>query len=210
MRLKIPGPAGQLEAKINEPAGTQRAVVVLAHPHPKYGGTMCHKVVFRVAKALQNIGCTVLRFNFRGTGASEGRFDGKDGEHADFFASLDFAATRHPKLDLWAAGFSFGAWVALTAGALDSRVRALIGVAPPIERYDFDTLQRSEKPKFFIQGKEDQICPLEAMRRFYAHADEPKELVVMSGADYLFDDQVSEVGNTIEDLLANFPTYINR
>jgi len=133
MRLKIPGPAGQLEAKIDEPTGTPRAVVVLAHPHPEYGGTMCHKVVFRVAKALQNIGCTVLRFNFRGTGTSEGRFDGKDGEHEDFFASLDFAAARHPKLDLWAAGFSFGAWVALTAGALDSRVRALIGVAPPIE-----------------------------------------------------------------------------
>ena len=210
MRLKIPGPAGQLEAKIDEPVGTPRAVVVLAHPHPEYGGTMCNKVVFRVAKALQNIGCTVLRFNFRGTGASEGRFDGKDGEHEDFFASLDFAAARHPTLDLWAAGFSFGAWVALTAGALDTRVRALIGIAPPIERYNFDTLQRSGKPKFFIQGEEDQICPLEAMRRFYAHADEPKELIVISGADHLFDGQASEVGNTIEELLGDFPIYIKR
>ena len=183
MRLKIPGPAGQLEAKIDEPTGTQRAIVVLAHPHPEYGGTMCYKVVFQVAKALQNIGCAVLRFNFRGTGASEGRFDGKDGEHEDFFASLNFAATRYPTLELWAAGFSFGAWVALTAGALDTRVRALIGIAPPIERYNFDTLRRSEKPKFFIQGEEDQICPLDGYRAY--PPENPVEHPVHKSGDHV-------------------------
>ncbi len=207
MKLEIPGPAGRLEAILDEPATPPRAVVVLAHPHPQYGGTMHTKVVFRVAKALQRIGCEVLRFNFRGTGASQGAFDGEDGERADFVAGLDFARARHPRLDLWAAGFSFGAWVALTAGTVDDRVRVLIGIAPPIERYDFGTLRQSTKPKFFIQGERDEVCPLGAMRRFYAHASEPKELVVIDGADHLFDGRVGEVGDAVEDLLRDFPAH---
>jgi alpha/beta superfamily hydrolase len=123
---------------------------------------------------------------------------------ADFRAGLDFMAERYPGADMWAAGFSFGAWIALTVGAADQRISALIGIAPPIDQHDFSAVRLSEKPKFFIQGERDEICPLRSMQRFYASAPEPKELVVIDAADHLFDGKVSEVADTIVDLLEDF------
>jgi alpha/beta superfamily hydrolase len=198
------GPAGRLEALLEVPDTPPRAAVVFAHPHPLQGGTMHTKVVYRAAKAFQRIGCAVLRFNFRGVGASEGSFGDGAGELEDFRAGLDLMAARYPGVDLWAGGFSFGAWVGLTCGATDDRVSALIGIAPAIEKYDFSKVRRSGKPKFFIQGGRDEIAPVGAMRRFYGELAEPKELVVIEDADHLFDGKVLEVGDTIEDLLADF------
>ena len=126
------------------------------------------KVVYQAAKALSRIGCAVLRFNFRGAGASAGTFDNGPGEQDDFRAALDFMAAQYPGAPLWAAGMSFGSWVALTVGAEDPRVSTLIGIAPPVTRYDFGAVARSTKPKFFIQGEFDEICFLKDMRAFYA------------------------------------------
>ncbi|HVC19579.1 MAG TPA: alpha/beta fold hydrolase [Vicinamibacterales bacterium] len=206
---EIEGPVGTLEALLDEagglPAGAApRAAVVFAHPHPLYGGTMHTKAVFQAAKALSRIGCAVLRFNFRGVGRSAGAFDNGPGEMDDFRAGLTFMADRHPGVPLWAAGFSFGSWVALTAGATDDRVSALIGIAPPLDKYDFTALRESRKPKFFIQGERDEICPLRVLRQFYAQLLEPKELVVIDGANHLFDGQASQVGDAIEELLADY------
>src|SRR5205809_2515496 len=105
MIREIPGPAGRLEALLDEPAGSApRAAVVLAHPHPQYGGTMHTKAVYQAAKALARIGCAVLRFNFRGAGTSQGAFDDGRGEMDDFRAALDFMHGRHQAVPLWAAG----------------------------------------------------------------------------------------------------------
>src|SRR6476620_4492866 len=117
------GPAGPLEALLDVPAADRvRAAVVFAHPHPQFGGTMHTKAVYQGAKALARIGCEVLRFNFRGVGTSEGAWDEGRGEMDDFRAALDVMRSRHPDVPLWAAGMSFGAWIALTAGAEDSSV----------------------------------------------------------------------------------------
>ena len=201
---EIQGPAGRLEALLVEPDTSPRAAVVLAHPHPQYGGTMHTKVVFQAAKALGRIGCAALRFNFRGAGASQGSFTGGEGELADFHAALDFMHECYPAVPLWAGGMSFGAWIGLAAGAADARVSTLIGIAPPLSRYDFDPVARSTKAKFFIQGERDEICPLKDMREFYARCEEPKELVVIDAADHLFDGKVSEVADAIEDLLGDW------
>jgi alpha/beta superfamily hydrolase len=216
----ITGPAGRLEALLDEPAAQRgvgsdglvhapvgdgiRAAVVFGHPHTEYGGTMHTKVVYQAAKALSRIGCAVLRFNFRGAGASEGTFSNGPGELDDFRAALDFVAATYPGAPVWAGGMSFGAWVGLTVGADDRRVSTLIGIAPPINRYDFEPVARSAKPKFFIQGERDELCPLKEMRDFYARAAEPKEMVVIDGADHLFDGKVSEVADAIEDLLGDW------
>ena len=182
-----------------------RAAVVFGHPHPQYGGTMHTKVVYQSAKALGRIGCAVLRINFRGAGRSAGSFSDGPGEMDDFRAGLEFMRGRYPNAPLWAAGMSFGSWIALTVGATDDRVSALIGIAPPLNRYDFTAARESTKPKFFIQGERDELCPLSALRAFYARSPDPKELVVIDGADHLFDGHVSEVGDAIEDLLADYP-----
>jgi len=203
---ELKGPAGRLEALLDEPSGTRRAAVVFAHPLPTHGGTMHTKAVFQGTKGLVRAGCAVLRFNFRGVGNSEGTFDGGAGEKGDFTAALDYMAAKYPDSPLWAAGFSFGSWIALETGAADARVSALIGIAPPVTRegYDFANTRVSTKPKFFVQGEADDICPIQDMWKFYGALPEPKELVVIDMADHLFDGHTTEVGEAIEDLLRDF------
>ena len=200
------GPAGRLEALLDAPAGTPRAAVVFAHPLPTHGGTMHTKAVYQGAKGLLRAGCAVLRFNFRGVGRSDGAFTGGPGEAADFKAGLDYMAAKYPSVPLWAAGFSFGSWIALEAGADDDRVQALIGIAPPVTRegYDFSKTRVSTKPKFFVQGEADDICPIQDMWKFYGELPEPKDLVVIDAADHLFDGHAAEVGEALEDLLSDF------
>jgi alpha/beta superfamily hydrolase len=197
----IQGPAGILEALVDDRIEPPTAAVVLAHPHPQYGGTMHTKAVFQAAKAFCRLGCAVLRFNFRGVGVSAGTFSGGDGELDDFRAGVDFMAARFPGVPLWAAGVSFGSWVAMTAGAKDDRVATLIGIAVPAKLYDFSAVRDSQKAKYFIHGEHDQLCPLRAVWELYGQSAEPKELVVIDGADHLFDGRVTEVADAITDLL---------
>jgi uncharacterized protein len=209
----LAGPAGPLEALLDGGSLTSTqptAAVVFAHPHPQFGGTMHTKAVYQGAKGLTRIGCAVLRFNFRGVGRSTGTFGNGEGEREDFRAALDYMSARYPGTRLWAAGFSFGAWVALEVGAADERVSALIAVAPPVatsvsgQAYTFERTLASTKPKFFIQGEADEVCPLEGMWAFYARLEEPKELVVIDAADHLFEGKAQEVGEALEDLLGDF------
>jgi len=202
----LKGPAGHLEALLDEPEGTPKAAVVFAHPLPTHGGTMHTKAVFQGAKGLVRAGYAVLRFNFRGVGKSEGEFDEGPGERGDFTAALDYMAAKYPGLPLWAAGFSFGSWIALETGAVEDRVKGLIGIAPPVtkEGYDFSNTLKSTKPKFFVQGESDDICPIQDMWKFYGQLQEPKELAVIDAADHLFDGHTTEVGEALEDLLSDF------
>ena len=223
MRVReIFGPAGRLEAVLEEPAAAGgvndegllergltnglRAAVVLAHPHPQFGGTMHTKVVYQAAKAFARIGCAVLRFNFRGVGTSEGSWDEGRGEMEDFRAGVTFMRERYPNARIWAAGMSFGAWIALTVGTQEPSISTVLGICPPLSQYDFKGVRTSEKPKFFIQGEFDELCPLKEMKDFYAKAADPKELVVIDAADHLFDGKVLEVGDAIEDLFGDWST----
>jgi alpha/beta superfamily hydrolase len=196
---------GPLEALLEEPKdGAPRAAVVFAHPLPTEGGTMHTKMVFQGAKGLVRARCAVLRFNFRGVGRSPGEFDGGRGEQDDFRAAVDFMSARYPGADIWAAGASFGSYVALTAGAADDRVCALIAIAPPVDRYDFSAVKQSTKAKFLVHGEEDEVIRLKAVREFYARLQEPKELVVIDRANHLFEGQATEVGDALEELLGDF------
>ncbi len=220
MLREISGPVGVLEALLDEPAAGRgvnsdglveagrgtglRAVVVFGHPHPQYGGTMHTKAVYQSAKALARIGCAVLRFNFRGVGKSAGLFDEGVGEQDDFRAALDFGRHRYPGVPIWAAGMSFGSWIALRVGVEDPGVSALIGIAMPVSRYDYAAVRDSEKAKFFIHGERDEVCPLKDVREFYAHAADPKELVVVDAADHVFDGKTGDVADAIEELLGDW------
>jgi alpha/beta superfamily hydrolase len=205
------GPAGRLEALLEEPAstGALRAAVALAHPHPQYGGTMHTKVVYQASKTLVGLGCAVLRFNFRGVGGSDGGWDEGRGEREDYRAALDLLAGRYPESQLWAAGFSFGAWVAMTEGALDPRVSVLIGIAPAVGMHDFSAVKATTKPKFLVHGERDALFPLKAVYELYGHLHEPRELAVIDAADHLFDGKVSEVGDALEELLADYQPPTN-
>ena len=131
----IDGPAGPLEARIEEPAPGEvpAAVGVVCHPHPLYGGTMQNKVVHTLARAMQELGAPTVRFNFRGVGGSAGAYDGGAGELEDALAVCDWARRRWRCDAFWLAGFSFGSAVALQAAG-SVRPRALVTVAPPVGR----------------------------------------------------------------------------
>ena len=201
---EIPGAVGILEAIVDRPAGVPKAVVVMAHPLPTAGGTMHTKMVFQAAKGLVRTGCLVLRFNFRGVGRSVGQFDEGRGEQDDFRSALDYAAATFPGVQVWAAGASFGAYVAMTAGAGDDRVTTLIGIALPVDRYDFSAVEASGKPKFIVHGEEDELIPVGLVRACYGRMREPRELITIDRANHLFEGQAGEVGDALEALLGDF------
>ena len=201
---EIAGPAGPLEALLDEPAAAPRAVAVFGHPHPLHGGTMHTKALYQAAKAMPRIGVAALRFNFRGVGRSGGTFDAGPGEQDDFRAAIAFASERFPDVPIWAAGMSFGSWIAMTTGAQDARVSLLLGIAPPVDRYDFEVLRTCTLPKFIIHGEEDELISIKDIRKFYSQIPEPKELVTIEFANHLFEGKTSLVGEAVEDLLADF------
>jgi alpha/beta superfamily hydrolase len=202
---EIPGALGPLEALLDLPDGPPRAAVVFAHPLPTAGGTMHTKACYQGTKGLVRIGCAVLRFNFRGVGRSAGEWDEGHGEKEDFRAALDYMAKQYPELQLWAAGFSFGSYIAWSVGVDDPRVCALIAVAPPASKWQFpDAVYSSVKPKFIVHGEEDELIPLKSAREFYARLQEPKEFVLVDRANHLFEGQAPEVGDALEELLTDF------
>jgi hypothetical protein len=203
---EIPGPAGPLEALLDLPEAEPRAVCVFGHPHPLHGGTMHTKALYQAAKAMTRIGVASLRINFRGVGRSAGTFDAGPGERDDFRAAIAFVADRFPDLPIWAGGMSFGSWIAMTTGAEDTRVSLLLGIAPPVDRYDFEVLKTCNLPKFIIHGEEDELISIKEIRKFYSQIPEPKELVTIEHADHLFEGKTTLVGDSVEGLLADFHT----
>jgi uncharacterized protein len=205
--LFLDGPVGRLEALLN--AGSENAThaAVVCHPHPLFGGTLHNKVVFHTMKALNSFGFPVLRFNFRGTGLSQGEHEKGEGEVDDVRAALDWLVAEF-HLPLLLAGFSFGAAVGTRAACADARVRALIAVGTPVvpvaeateepRVYTYEFLQKCVKPKLFVSGARDQFGPRAKLEALVASVPEPKKLVVIEGADHFFEGRLRELREAIE------------
>ena len=195
--------AGRLEAlyrELQDPAG----IAVVCHPLTSGGGTLHNKVVFRAARGLEAANVATLRFNFRGAGASGGKFEGGEGEQEDVTAAIEWARKKHPGKKLFVGGFSFGAWVSSRVACEMAEVDALFFIGTPVNKYDFSIAQASTKPKFIVHGMEDELIPLTLVRQLYATMADPKELVEIDRANHLFDGQAAEVGEALEELLADF------
>jgi alpha/beta superfamily hydrolase len=200
----LPGPAGRLEAMLWTTSPSNSDIVALVcHPHPLFGGTMHNKVVFQAAKALHRRAIPVLRFNFRGTGQSEGEHDKGRGEQDDVRAGLDFLATEFPGKPVLLAGFSFGSWVGLRVGCEDVRVSDLIGLGLPVNSVDLSYLRECTKPKLLIQGGGDQFGPREKVEALFDTLAEPKKLVIVENADHFFtgklDQMTAALGAWVEE-----------
>jgi hypothetical protein len=203
--ISFPGPAGTLEGLLQErEAHDHTLTAVVCHPHPLHGGSLHNKVVHRVASVLHGLGAAVLRFNFRGVGASEGSFDRGEGELEDARAALVWMRVRYPLAGSWAAGFSFGSWVAARLAACEADVQRLILIAPPVATADFSAMRTAAVSKLVIQGTRDDECPREVLAGAFPAWADPKTLIEVDGATHFFDKQLGALAEALHQALAGF------
>lgn len=186
--LSLPGPVGALELSVDLPEGDippLPLVVVLCHPLSTEGGSLHNKVVTMAARSLRQLGATTLRFNFRGVGSSEGTFDHGDGERDDLLAVVDWVEQQRPDAALWLAGFSFGAYVTLRA-AHDVQPDALISIAPPVGRWDFQHMVLPTCPWLLVQGDADEVVDPQAVYAWVDTLKHKPDLVRMYGTSHFF------------------------
>jgi alpha/beta superfamily hydrolase len=217
----IEGPAGKLEgifwdpSRVHSSDGKPLIAAVVCHPHPLFGGTMHNKVVYQAARTLDRVGIPSLRFNFRGVGLSTGKHDRGHGERDDVRAALNHVAAEFPGIPLMVTGFSFGCWVGLRVGCEDPRVTELVGLGPPVNDSDFSYLAKSEKPRLFILGENDQFgSPAhleELIATFPAATQRVTQTVIVPGADHFFVGQLNEVDAALTSwLLERHPALATR
>jgi len=197
------GPAGRIEAIVKEPAGRVTRAAIVCHPHPLFGGTMHNKVVYRIARAFHDAGFAVLRFNFRGTGRSEGEHDYGVGEQDDLRAAMKFIEDRYPEAEVWLAGFSFGTTVMLRAAACDDRVSAFVAAGVPVLKYDLADVAQCRKPKLFVQGSLDEFGSSEQLERLISTLEEPKKLKIIEGADHFFEGHLAELADAVSEFISD-------
>ena len=183
--LFLPGPAGRLEALLEEPEDSApKEAALVCHPHPQHGGTMHNKVVYRIARGLRSTGAVVLRFNYRGVNLSEGTYDDGEGELEDARVALDYLRGRYPELPFTVAGFSFGSRIALRLGC--GIARRVIAVGFPAAYRDKASLETCTTPRVFIQSTHDQFGSVEQIESIVAALPEPKQLRLVEAQDHFF------------------------
>jgi alpha/beta superfamily hydrolase len=185
--LFLAGPAGRLEALLEEPEeAAPREAALVCHPHPQHGGTMHNKVVYRIARGLRSTGCVVLRFNYRGVNLSEGGYGHGEGEMDDARVALDYLRSRYPDLPFTLAGFSFGSRIALRIGCAGVGARRIIAVGFPTVYKDRTYLDGCSTPKTFVQSTNDEFGPVPDLEAVVAGLAEPKHLVLVEAQDHFF------------------------
>lgn len=185
-----------LEGWIAAPEHAETAAVI-CHPHPQYGGDMDNPVVTGAAAHLQRAGIATLRFNFRGTGNSEGSYANGVGEADDARAAVALLQDVTHATRIVLAGYSFGAMVALKAGYDHVDVAQLIAIAPPLPMMDASFLRSCTKPMLFMLGDRDQYCPYSRLEQFAATLTGPAQLHRLSGEDHFLAGADDEIGRTI-------------
>jgi alpha/beta superfamily hydrolase len=185
----LKGPAGRLEALLNTGAEDAPFSAVVAHPHPLFGGTMHNKVVYHAMKAIAAFGIPVLRFNFRGTGLSEGSHDNGIGEVDDVRAAVDYLTNEYAKPILF-CGFSFGSYTGLRATCGDQRIVGQIALGLPVSAagraYTYEFLTTCTAPKLFVSGDHDEFCSIAALDAILQTTPAPWNRGIIPGADHFF------------------------
>jgi uncharacterized protein len=207
------GPAGAIETA-TEPGevkgeDSSEGIAVICHPHPLHGGTMHNKVVTIIERSLRELGLDTVRFNFRGIGKSEGTFDEGEGESDDLAAVVAWARKVRPGAALWLAGFSFGSYVALrNAKRLDAD--ALITIAPPVGRWDFDAIELPDCPWLVVQGEEDEVVDPQVVFDWIEKLKVPPQLMRMPETSHFFHRRLMDLRGAIKNAMrAHLPRSSN-
>ena len=202
-KLFIDGPVGRLEAMLDTPRdGPMAGSALVCHPHPQHGGTMHNKVTHTLARAFLRQGFQALRFNFRGTEASEGAYDEGVGELDDALAALEWLRARQANGPVWLAGFSFGAAIAVRAAAA-IEVDGLVSVAPAVYRFASGMATQPRCPWLIVQGDEDELVAVEETIEWVNGLEPGPELLVLVGAEHFFHGRLVELREAVMDFVAN-------
>ena len=203
----LPGPVGPLEAvldgaDVGEDEAAPPAIGVVCHPHSLHGGSLNNKVVYTLARTFVELGVPTLRFNFRGVGRSAGEFDAGRGEQADLAAAVAWLRERCPGSPLWLAGFSFGSFVAWQAHRNVHAARLLL-VAPPVNLFDFGPPHPVAIPWCVIQGAEDEIVPVDAVRQWIAAQPTSPHYIELPDAGHFFHARLNHLREAVSRWLTD-------
>ena len=204
--LIFPGPEGRLEGRYHPQPKPDAPIAIVLHPHPQYGGTMNNRVVYNLHYAFHRMGFTVLRFNFRGVGRSQGEFDQGIGELSDAASALDYLQAMNPNSKhCWVAGFSFGAWIGMQLLMRRPEIEGFISIAAMANRYDFTFLAPCPSSGLFVHGSEDRVAPAREVMPVIEKVKTQKGVIIehqmVEGANHFFDGKVEELTQTVDTYL---------
>lgn len=200
----IPGPEGRIEGRYHHNPDPGSPVALVLHPHPKHGGTMNNKVAYNLYKSFAVNDFSVLRFNFRGVGKSEGVFDNGVGELTDAAACLDWLQKINPDAStFWISGFSFGAWISLQLLMRRPELEGFVAVSPPASQYDFSFLSPCPRSGLIVQGDEDSIVEEDSVRKLADKLNSQRDIEIdyriIRGGDHFFRGKIDELFDNLSD-----------
>lgn len=201
------GPSGRLEGRLHPSKNRKAPIALILHPHPRFGGTMNNEIIYHLYYMFARRGFTVLRFNFRGVGRSQGEFDSGVGELSDAAAALDWLQSMNPNsTGTWIAGFSFGAWIGMQLLMRRPEIKGFISVAPPANLYDFSFLAPCPSSGLIVQADQDELVTPISIVKLVEKLKTQKAITihhdVIKGANHFFETELNA-------LMASVNNYLN-
>lgn len=202
----INGPEGRLEGRYQHNKSPNAPIALMLQPHPQHGGTMNNKVVYTLFHAFARQGFSVLRFNFRGVGRSQGVFDRGEGELSDAASALDWLQSVNENASAcWIAGFSFGAWIGMQLLMRRPEINGFVSIAPPANMHDFTFLAPCPSSGLILQGDQDDIVPEASVAKLVDKLSSQRGISIdyriLNGAGHFFGDQMDELNGHLDDYL---------
>lgn len=200
------GPDGRLEGRYHHGKSPNAPIALLLHPHPQHGGTMNNKVVYGLYHSFVRRGYSTLRFNFRGVGRSQGKFDNGQGELSDAASALDWMQTYNPNASAcWVAGFSFGAWIGMQLLMRRPEIDGFVSVAPPANIYDFSFLAPCPSSGLIVHGSADELVPEASVAKLATKLSAQRNIRVryrtVDGANHFFGSHIEPLTEVVESYL---------
>ena len=205
----INGPAGRIEGRYLSNSGQDAGIALILHPHPQHGGTMNNKVVYTMYNTFARQGFSVLRFNFRGVGRSQGEFDNGEGELSDAAAALDWLQNNNPNAkSCWIAGFSFGSWIAMQLLMRRPEIESFVSVGLPANMYDFSFLAPCPTSGLVVHGQQDTVVPKDSVEKLLKKLSHQRGInlryEIMDHADHYFNNHLDRLSQIIEEYVQDF------
>jgi len=201
------GPEGRLEGRYQHNRAPNAPIALMLHPHPQHGGTMNNKVVYSLYQAFARRGFSVLRFNFRGVGRSQGVYDRGEGELSDAASALDWLQNFNQNASAcWIAGFSFGAWIGMQLLMRRPEISGFVSVSPPANMFDFSFLAPCPSSGLILHGGDDELVPPASVEKLVNKLNSQKNLEIdyrlIAGANHFFHDWLQDLEGEVESYLA--------